>query len=72
MPGRSSRDTCLHALRGAVPAGDRRAGGFSANVLGLPPTATSARLAYRSDAQSTSVPITVSAGHNNTGDNVTL
>ena len=50
-------------------------GVFSANVLGLPPTATSAHLtltAYRSDGQSTSVPITVSVSHNSSGDNVTL
>ena len=50
-------------------------GVFSANVLGLPPTATTAHLTltgYRSDGQSTSIPITVSVAHNTAGDNVTL
>jgi len=50
-------------------------GVFSANVLGLPPTATSLRLtltALRGDGQSASIPITVSILHGSMLDNSPL
>ncbi len=50
-------------------------GVFSANVLGLPPTSGSFHLtltASRGDGQSASIPITVSAMHGTSTDNVTL
>jgi type II secretory pathway component GspD/PulD (secretin) len=50
-------------------------GVFSANVLGLPPTATSLKLtltAFRSDGQSTSIPITVSMRHGSMLDSTQL
>jgi type II secretory pathway component GspD/PulD (secretin) len=50
-------------------------GVFSANVLGLPPTATSLKLtltASRGDGQSTSIPITVLVPHGSPSDSLPL